>query len=381
MFWNIIMADYSKPQKERFCVAKIKKYIAATLALLILTVSAMTVPVYAADDSDSAPTQSVEESTAATDSQVETDPAPSESATEATEPEIVPGNIARIIVGRITDTSLTVKWSASENATGYNVYRAVEQADGKLGKYTLYKTLAERELNETGLEQATKYAYKVYACRNTDSYSTQSDCVSITALTKPSTVSGFKVTKKETNAVKMVWEKNERATKYVIYRADEKKNGTYSAYAPYKTLGKTKTEFTDKKLDAGRIYKYKIVAQRKKGDLISQSKGAALITITYLNAVTKLESPKQTTSSITLTWKKVKRADKYQVYRGKKLIKTVKKTKFTDKKLKNGKEYKYTVRAIRLYKGAPKKGVSTKLVVPTKVAIFSVAKGLSGTWV
>ncbi len=384
-------------------MVKVRKYIAVIIALLIVSVTAASVPVNAADNTENAFTQSAGESTQSTVSDTEgvnteptssettenTEPTSAEPATEVTEPTtepttvpaVIPDKIEKIIVGKITDASLTVKWRASKNATEYNVYRAVEQADNKLGKYNLYKTVTDCVLNETGLKQATKYSYKVYACRVSGGYSTQSDCVSISALTKPKAVSAFKVTKKTTDAVKMVWSKNSRASKYAIYRSAEKKDGTYSAYKLYKTLGKAKKEFTDKKLDAGRIYKYKIVVLRIKGALTSQSKGAALKTITHLNAVTDLKSPKQTTSAIKLTWSKVKRADKYQVYRGKKLIKTVKKTAFTDKNLKNGKNYKYSVRAIRMYKGTAKKGVFSKITVPTKVAIYSVAQGLSGTWV
>ncbi len=59
-----------------------------------------------------------------------------------------------------------------------------------------------------------------------------------------------------------------------------------------------------------------------------------------------------------LTWKKVKNCTEYEVYRSTskngeyKKIKTVKKTTFTNKKLKAGKQYFYKVKAVNKDTGA-----------------------------
>lgn len=88
------------------------------------------------------------------------------------------------------------------------------------------------------------------------------------------------------------------------------------------------------------------------------------------------------TKGIKISWKKVKGAKKYKVYRGKKAIKTVKKAKYTDKKAKAGKTYKYCVKAI---KGSEKSKASKKVKVTrlTKPVISSakaVSNGIKLTW-
>ena len=88
------------------------------------------------------------------------------------------------------------------------------------------------------------------------------------------------------------------------------------------------------------------------------------------------------TKGIKITWKKVKGAKKYRVYRGKKKLTTTKKTKYTDKKAKAGKTYKYTVKAVK-GKKVSKKSKAYKVVRLTKpkmTAVTSAMEGASVQW-
>ena len=85
---------------------------------------------------------------------------------------------------------------------------------------------------------------------------------------------------------------------------------------------------------------------------------------------------------INITWKKVKGAKKYQLFRGKKKITTTKKKAYTDKKAKAGKTYKYTVKAVK-GKKVSKKSKAVKVVRLTKPVIKSAqnaATGVKVTW-
>ena len=64
---------------------------------------------------------------------------------------------------------------------------------------------------------------------------------------------------------------------------------------------------------------------------------------------------------IKISWKKVKGATKYQVFRGKKKIKTTKKKSYTLKNYKNGKTYKFSVKAVK-GKKVSKKSKTVKIV-------------------
>ena len=91
---------------------------------------------------------------------------------------------------------------------------------------------------------------------------------------------------------------------------------------------------------------------------------------------------KNTAKGIKITWKKVKGAKKYRVYRGKKKLTATKKTTYTDKKAKAGKTYKYTVKAVKgkKVKGAKKYYVysgTTKVATTTKLN-YTYTKAVSG---
>ncbi|MBQ5398957.1 MAG: hypothetical protein IIU14_05950 [Ruminococcus sp.] len=89
-----------------------------------------------------------------------------------------------------------------------------------------------------------------------------------------------------------------------------------------------------------------------------------------------------TKNSVKITWKKVKGAEKYKVYRGKKVIKTVKNTKYYDKKAKAGKTYKYCVKAVKgsAVSKASKKVKITRLKKPAMTSVASAANGIKVDW-
>ncbi|MBQ5399051.1 MAG: hypothetical protein IIU14_06430 [Ruminococcus sp.] len=88
-----------------------------------------------------------------------------------------------------------------------------------------------------------------------------------------------------------------------------------------------------------------------------------------------------TKNSVKITWKKVKGAKKYKVYRGKKVLKTVKSAKYYDKKAKAGKTYKYSVKAVKgkTVSKASKKVKATRLTQP-KVTVKRTFSSLKVTW-
>ena len=65
---------------------------------------------------------------------------------------------------------------------------------------------------------------------------------------------------KDSHTLKLKWSKVDNATGYKIYRYQKSKK----KYKVIKTLGAKKCKFTDKNLKIHKIYKYKIVAFRKK---------------------------------------------------------------------------------------------------------------------
>lgn len=181
------------------------------------------------------------------------------------------------------------------------------------------------------------------------------------SLSKPSLVKASN----SKNGVTVKWKKVSGAKGYYIYR--KKSGGKWSKIGKV-TSGK-KVTYTDKKAVSGTKYYYTVKAYS--GSKVSgyNSKG---VSTRYLSRPA-LKSAKGTDASIKVTWKKVKGAGGYYIYRKKSggkwsKIATVKKgstVTYTDKNASSGKTYYYTVKAYKdgyksVYNGTGVKGKRTK---------------------
>ena len=149
----------------------------------------------------------------------------------------------------------------------------------------------------------------------------------------------------KTGKIKISWNAVEGAEEYVVYRA-KSKNGKYN-----KVFATTGTDYTNTNTKAGRTYFYKVKAVT--GDKSVDNSDFSEV----VKRICKLEKPAVTVKSpkakqVKVSWKKVKGAKQYVVYRatvknGKYVkVATTKKLNFTNKKLKSGKTYFYKVKAV-----------------------------------
>lgn len=156
----------------------------------------------------------------------------------------------------------------------------------------------------------------------------------------PATV---KVAKTAYNKVKLTWTKADNATKYQVYRKVGK-NGKFVNIATT-----TSIKYTDKKVKTGKKYYYKVVAVNEKGETVDSK------TVKATPKAKKLKvKAKKKAGRTVLSWKKVKGATGYKVYRstkknGKyKKVKTItKKSITTFKAKKSNKKYYYKVVAYK----------------------------------
>ena len=150
--------------------------------------------------------------------------------------------------------------------------------------------------------------------------------------------------------IKASWKAVKGAKGYAIYRADSK-NGKYKRI---KTITSAKTRsFTDKNRTPGKSYSYKVRAyQKAKNGKTIWSAASKPVTLKAAPAAPKKVKAAAKKGYAALSWKKVKGADKYRVYRstkknGKyiKMWETVHLT-FRDKNVKPGRTYYYKVAAL-----------------------------------
>ena len=181
---------------------------------------------------------------------------------------------------------------------------------------------------------------------------------------EPDQVSNLKVSKSTTKSITLKWDKVTGADGYTIYRWN-------SGTKKWEKLATTKKlTYTDKNRSAGKKYKYAVATYDKKDGKTYTSERKIIKAAAAPKSVKNLKVKKTTKTAVTLSWKKVTNATGYVVYRqdagSKKWVKvgTTKKTSYTNKKLKKGKNYKYAVSAYISYDG--KTYNSTKKTVKAK---------------
>ena len=201
---------------------------------------------------------------------------------------------------------------------------------------------------------------------------------------KPATPKLSKV-ENTASGVKVTWGKVSGADSYIVYRKTY--NAKTKAWSGWTNLGKTtSTSYVDKAAKSGTYYLYTVRANNEAGLSGYNTSGIK----TYFLSTPKLSSTANTNSAITVKWGKVTGASGYVVYRkttsGWTKIATVKgngTVTYTDKSIKAGVTYKYTVRA---YYGSylssfDANGLAIRrLATPKLTKVVSAKNGITFTW-
>ena len=270
-------------------------------------------------------------------------------------------------------SELTLKWGKVTGADSYNVYIY----NSKTKKYDLYKTVTGTSLTVKSLKGATTYAFKVAAVKS----KLEGAATTLKATTKPAGVSKLTASVK-TTSVTLKWGKVTGADSYNVYLYNSKTK----KYDLYKSV--TGTSLTVKSLKSATTYAFKVAAVKAKAEGSAKTVKAT----TKPGAVSKLTASVKTTS-VTLKWSKVSRADSYNVYKYNSktksydLYKNVKGTSLTIKGLKSATTYAYCVRAVKLDSAKAKvtgeaKSVSatTKPLAVSKVTAAATSNSVTLKW-
>ena len=271
---------------------------------------------------------------------------------------------------------IKVAWTGVTGATSYRVYKRILNDDGTKGAWESVRTAGSKERNYTdksGLSSGKKYQYVVRAvtkngtsaaCRTASMWYYAAPTVSI------SSVEG---------GAKVKWNKITGATSYKIYR----KYKSSDSWKHIKTVSGSTFTYTDASCKAlGTVY-YTVRAYGAEGSSNYVQKS------TYYVKTPILSTPSNTASAIKVSWSKVSGATGYIVYRkagsatkwtnlGK-----VKSTSYTDKNVKAGTNYTYTVRAYysKYTSGFDADGVTVKrLTTPKLSKVANTTAGVNFTW-
>ena len=233
---------------------------------------------------------------------------------------------------KLTKGKPVLTWDAVPEATSYKVYRATSES----GKYTLMKTTTATSYTNTNVVYGKTYYYKVKSSNEYGS-SAYSDVVKVATLKVPQVSSSIKNYKP-----RLTWDAVEGATSYKVYRATSK-SGTYK-------LMKTTTSksYTNTIAESNKTYYYKVAAVNDYG----YSAYSQILTVKTPFEAPVIEASLSSSGKPALSWKEVKGATGYKVYRATsksgvyKVMKTTTNLTYTNTKAVNGKGYYYKVKAV-----------------------------------
>lgn len=278
----------------------------------------------------------------------------------------LPAQVTGLKATSSSSTSVKLTWTAVSGAAGYYVQQYAS------GKWTTVKTVTTNSVTLSAKANTT-YKYRVLAFSKNSAGTAYNGAVSAEASvrtnpSKPSSLSKKTVT---ASTVALSWKKVSGATGYEIYNSKGKKVGSTKS-----------TSYTVKKLSGNTTYKYKVRAYVTSGKKTYYSDFTS-----YVSAKTLIAAPKSfkvkeaTATSMTLSWKKVSGAKKYQVYystnNGKKWKKaTTSKTSYKIMDLKANTAIQVKV---RVYNSSKTTGEFTSVIktstAPSKVTVSKLSAG------
>ena len=282
---------------------------------------------------------------------------------------------------------ITVTWKAAANAAKYVVYR--KTADSKWVKLT---TVASGTLSykDTSAAHGVQYTYTVKGIA-ADGTAGKANSTGVSAMRAPAAVKMGKATASSAN-ITVTWSKADGAAKYVVYRKTADSKWVKLAAVSGSTL-----KYVDKTVANGVQYTYTVLACAADG----KTKGgydSTGLTVMMVPAMVELSKATHSATNITVTWKAAAGAKTYRVYRkaaGESTWTTVAKsvsgTSYTDKTVKAGVKYTYTVRGIASdgktlsakYNAAGVSDTLPKGATPAKVTLGKIsanAAGVTITW-
>jgi len=276
-------------------------------------------------------------------------------------------------------TGIVVKWTESEGAKNYIVYRSQYNVSTK--KWSSWKSVGAPDSTKTSftdknVTSGIKYKYTVKAV-NDKVKSTFTATSALVRLAQPTvTIANAKT------GVTVKWNKITGVTGYKIYR-QELVNEKWSNWSGVYTAKASATSWTDTKAESGATYRYTVRAKNGK----HLSSYTATESLMFLSMPTVKIS--NTSKGVKITWLESTGATGYTVYRSEYNAKTKKwsgwsnkdtvdssKTVWIDKNVTSGVKYKYTVKAVNgTFKSAYTS--SSKLVYLSQ-PVVTAAKTSSG---
>ena len=210
----------------------------------------------------------------------------------------------------------------------------------------------------------------------------------------PKKISKVSLSKKTTNSLTLSWNKLDDVTGYKIYKYDSKSED----YEYLKTIkGASTTSFTDSNLTDATVYKYKVRGYKTvDGNAYNGFISNSFAESTKVKTVSNLNLKTRNTTSLELSWDKVKNADGYRIYRldtntdTYKLVKTINNnttTSYKHSNLVSATNYYYKVKAFKYLNGSNRYSdyssrlkATTRPLQPSVILNSTKSKSIKVSW-
>lgn len=269
-------------------------------------------------------------------------------------------------VGGTTTNSIELSWDSIQNmeATGYYVYRY----DATLKDYVYVAAVTDTKYTVTDLPAGKEYYFTVSAFNEEEQLQSYF-CEPLKTYTRPEQLKTIQVKTYTRTTITIKWSKVESATGYLVYRATE--TGSFALVGSTTSL-----TYQDTGLTNGTTYRYMVRSYAVVTDNVALEYSSILLMTTKTKATT-VTAIKGGTKRVRIKWKKLAKADGYEIFRynGTSYVSIAKITsnttlKYIDTGLKNGQTYQYKVCGYRIVGNTTYDGVKTSAysAKPVKVA-------------
>ena len=257
-----------------------------------------------------------------------------------------PGDLKATVV---SSTRIDLSWTdRSDNEKGFKIERRT--LDGSYSQVAVVGANAT-SYTSSGLVPGTTYYYRVCAYNDAGNSAYSNEVTAVTAREEkvPDTPGDLEAVSISSSEIKLTWD--DESDNEDGFKIERKKSG--GSYTQIATVGKNVTSYTNKGLEAGTRYYYRVMAYNKEGNSPYSNEASAVTDEDVPEAPEDLEAVSISSSEIKLTWDdESDNEDGFKIERKKSggsytQIATVGKnvTSYTNKGLEAGTRYYYRVRA------------------------------------
>ena len=210
--------------------------------------------------------------------------------------------------------SLILAWDENEDAGGYEIE---QYRDGDWQCIETIYDNTEVSYKVDDLRADTTYTFRIRPFVCIQDYNSYGEYTRLAAKTRIPNVTGLTSKSISSSTITLSWNKNNKATGYVI---EQYKGGKWSGIAT--TKNNTTLSFTVKGLETDTTYTFRVKVYRTVNGKTEYSEYRRIQKTTAMDNVTGFKVKSTTSNSVTLTWNKTDRTTDYKIeqYKGGKWV-------------------------------------------------------------